>query len=150
YAAERSTTRPKPPAQVVMMQVVQREADRVSMQEYSPPGVIINEANEILQFRGQLTPYLAPAAGAATMNLFKLIRPEMVADLRYLINAAGRQNAPVKKDQLFLKQDGLQKRFKIRVVPLSVPTHNGERFFSIFFEDTFDSGAEKTSAKDRR
>ena len=40
-----------------------READRVLLNRYSPPGVLINEDLEILQFRGRTSEFLEPAPG---------------------------------------------------------------------------------------
>ena len=42
---------------------VQAEADRVVLKHHAPVGVVINSAMEVVQFRGQTTPYLAPAPG---------------------------------------------------------------------------------------
>ena len=39
------------------------ETDRLLLRQYAPPGVLVNEALEVLQFRGQTTPYLALPVG---------------------------------------------------------------------------------------
>src|SRR6185436_21169977 len=93
---------------------IQREVDRIAIQEYEPPSVVISDSFEILQVRGRPAPYLELASGQASLNLFKLARPEIVSSLRYLINAARRQNKPVRKDDLFLNHDG-HRAFGIRV-----------------------------------
>src|SRR5437764_9203196 len=45
---------------------VQRESDRIVMAKYAPPAVVVDERMEIVQFRGQVSPYLQPASGAAS------------------------------------------------------------------------------------
>src|SRR5262249_15519232 len=100
-AAEPMSARRKILEVATTLQDVQREADRVAIQEYAPPSVVINETFEILQVRGRPAPYLELAAGQASLNVFKLARPEIVADLRYLLNASRRENGPVRKDGLF-------------------------------------------------
>ncbi len=42
-----------------------RAADSVVLNEYAPPGVLVNDAFDILQFRGQTGDYLAPPPGGA-------------------------------------------------------------------------------------
>lgn len=61
---------------------LQREADRVVMARYAPPGVVINDDMEILQFRGHTGPYLEPAPGDASFNLLKMARQGLLHDLR--------------------------------------------------------------------
>jgi two-component system CheB/CheR fusion protein len=129
---------------VVTLEDVRREADRVAIQEYAPPGVVINDAFEILQIRGRLAPYLELTPGRASLSLFKLARSEIVADLRYLISLSQRQNRPVKKDGLVLRTNGRETKFGINVVPLPVK----ERCFSIFFEEVSAAKSEAPPSKD--
>jgi two-component system, chemotaxis family, CheB/CheR fusion protein len=79
------------PVAPVSLQDVQREADRITVQEYAPPGVVINDALDILQVRGRPAPYLELTSGQASLNVFKLARPEIIADLRYLIGVSRRK-----------------------------------------------------------
>lgn len=46
-----------------------KEADRIVWNKYAPAGVIINSDLEILQFRGDTSPYLSPAPGKPSFNL---------------------------------------------------------------------------------
>src|SRR5262249_27792196 len=55
----RPTREPKP------LLSLQQVADRKVIERYGPPGVVINDALDILQFRGRTGPYLEPAPGAA-------------------------------------------------------------------------------------
>ncbi|MGQ0640820.1 MAG: chemotaxis protein CheB, partial [Gemmatimonadaceae bacterium] len=43
-----------------------REGDRLLLARYAPPGVMINDDLEIVQFRGDASAYLAPAPGKAS------------------------------------------------------------------------------------
>jgi Methylase of chemotaxis methyl-accepting proteins len=42
---------------------VQKRADRAVLAKYAPGGVVVNENWQVLQVRGQVSPYLEPAAG---------------------------------------------------------------------------------------
>ncbi len=50
------------------------EAERIMLDKYAPPGVVVSSALEIVQYRGDTGAYLAPAAGAPTQNLMKMLR----------------------------------------------------------------------------
>jgi two-component system, chemotaxis family, CheB/CheR fusion protein len=63
-------------------------ADRKILELFGPPGVVINENLEILQFRGRTGPYLEPAPGAATLQILRLARPELNLELHRTIHRA--------------------------------------------------------------
>ncbi|KGF72071.1 hypothetical protein DO97_12460 [Neosynechococcus sphagnicola sy1] len=74
-----------------------QEADRLVLSRYAPAGVVINRDLEIVQFRGQTSPYLEPVAGKASLNILKMVRQELLLELRTAIHQARTQNAAVKK-----------------------------------------------------
>jgi two-component system CheB/CheR fusion protein len=121
---------------VATLQDVQAEADRVAIRQYAPPGVMINDAADILQVNGRPAPYIELSQGLASLNLFKLAHPEIVSDLRYLVNRARKENRAAKKDNLILNKSGSRRVFGIRVVPLRVIPPSQDQYFSIFFEET--------------
>jgi len=71
-------------------------ADRKLLDLYGPPSVLINENFEVLQFRGDTGRYLAPASGAATLNLLKLLRPELHVEVWRGVQQAFKENVPVR------------------------------------------------------
>jgi two-component system CheB/CheR fusion protein len=75
----------------------QKEADRIVLGKFTPPGVVVNEHLDILQFRGHTGPYLEPASGAASLNLLKMAREGLLLELRGAINDARRHNAPARR-----------------------------------------------------
>jgi two-component system CheB/CheR fusion protein len=86
---------------------LQKEADRIVWNKYAPPGVIINSDLEIVQFRGETSPYLAPAPGKPSFNLLKMAQASLRLDLRTAILQAKRLDVPVRKEgiQLQLKSN---------------------------------------------
>jgi two-component system CheB/CheR fusion protein len=53
---------------------IEKEADGIVLARYGPPGVVVNEQLDIVQFRGDTSPFLTPAPGAASLNLAKMAR----------------------------------------------------------------------------
>jgi PAS domain S-box-containing protein len=60
----------------------EREADRVTMNQFAPPGVLINPEFQILQFRGPTDAYLRPPTGKARFDLLTMAREGLMLPLR--------------------------------------------------------------------
>lgn len=111
---------------------LQHEVDRILLSTYAPAGVLINEAAEILQFRGRTSPYLEPAPGQASFNLLKMAREGLLMELRLAINKARKRNAPVRRERLSIQQDGKSVQVALHVIPVSGPAQ--ERNYLVLFE----------------
>jgi two-component system, chemotaxis family, CheB/CheR fusion protein len=109
-----------------------QEVDRLLLSKYAPAGVLVNEAAEILQFRGHTSPYLEPAPGQASLNLLKMAREGLLMELRVAIDKARKQNAPVRRERLSIKQNGRMAQVTVQVIPMSGPA--GERNYLVLFE----------------
>jgi two-component system CheB/CheR fusion protein len=103
-------------------------ADQVVLSRYAPAGVLINAELEILQFRGQTSPYLEPSPGKASLNLLKMARVELRLELRSAVYSAKEQDLPIIKDGIELSQGIL---VKLDVIPLRA---NSEQYFLVLFE----------------
>jgi two-component system CheB/CheR fusion protein len=139
-AAERLTQAQRPPAfhgvppQNVRGEVAaQREADRLTINRFSPVGVLINADFEILQFRGPTGAYLAPPTGMASFNVLKMARENLMLPLRAAINKAKKENKTVRKENVQVQTNGKPRSVNVEVIPLK---NLKERSFLILFEDT--------------
>jgi two-component system, chemotaxis family, CheB/CheR fusion protein len=136
---------------------VQAEADRAAIQQYVPPGVVINDSAEILHVRGRPAPYLALGPGQASLNFFKLVHPEILSDLRYLIRSARTDGRAASREGMVLQTKGERRTFGVRVVPIRVARPSKEHYFAIFFEEgsaraepappVFESGEKKSKKR---
>ena len=97
---------------------VEQLADRVVLEKYSPAAVIVNDRLEILQFRGHTGPFLAPAAGEASLNLLKMVHPDLALDLRLALNKAERNHVAVRLERLKFTERGQERALNVEVVPL--------------------------------
>lgn len=111
----------------------QREADRMSVNRFAPPGVLINAELQILQFRGPTSAYLQPpATGKASFDVLKMAREGLMLPLRATINEAKKQNKIARRENIRINQNGDTRTVNIEVVPLK---NLRERCFLILFED---------------
>ncbi|MDE2263418.1 MAG: hypothetical protein KGL45_12910, partial [Gammaproteobacteria bacterium] len=60
---------------------VQLEADRVLLARFAPASLLVDEALNILQVRGETGPYLELASGAPSLNLHRVARPELLVEI---------------------------------------------------------------------
>ncbi|MGH9319902.1 MAG: PAS domain S-box protein [Vicinamibacteria bacterium] len=110
----------------------QREADRVAVNQFAPPAVLINAELQILQFRGPTGAYLEPPPGKATFEVLKMARAGLMLPLRAAINKAKKDNKTARKEDVRVEQDGKIRTVNVEVIPLkNLP----ERCFLIVFED---------------
>jgi two-component system CheB/CheR fusion protein len=113
---------------------VQREADRIVLARYAPVGVVIDEAMTVLQFRGRTAPYLEPAPGMASLDLMRMLREGLLAEVRGAINQARAQNTAVVREGLAVVDGDRRRAFNLEVIPFKVPP-SGVRCFLVLFED---------------
>jgi two-component system, chemotaxis family, CheB/CheR fusion protein len=119
---------------------VQAEADRVVLREHAPVGVVINREMEVVQFRGQTAPYLAPPPGRPSANVLKLARNGLAIELRALIGAATKKGGAARKDGIAFDKNGHKRMLNLSVTPLGDKrsTEKGARdkpLFLILFDD---------------
>jgi two-component system CheB/CheR fusion protein len=113
----------------------QKEADRLVLDRYGPPGVIIDDALEILHFRGHTGPYLEPLPGVASLSLLKMAREGLALELRAAIHQAKKSGGRVRKEGLTVSRQEPERKVHIEVHPLHATAGTQERYFLILFEE---------------
>ncbi len=111
----------------------QREADRLTVNKFGPPGVLISDTLQVIQFRGPTGAYLEPARGKASFDVLKMAREGLAIPLRAAINQARRVGKPVRKERIPVSHDTGTHLVSIQVTPLS---NLKDRCFLILFERT--------------
>jgi two-component system CheB/CheR fusion protein len=112
---------------------LQKDADRLVLTEYGPPGVIINEDFEVAQFRGKTSPYLEPAPGKASLNLLKMLREGLLLEVRNAVQKVKRTGEAVKKKNVAVKQHQGFVDVDFDILPLP-PTLQGRYYLMLFRE----------------
>lgn len=97
---------------------VEKETERLMLSLYMPASILIDKDLQILRFYGAAFPYLQPASGKASLNLLKLIRDELIFELRSLITQVKKENRSVRKDRITLIDDGQTREVTIEVHPI--------------------------------
>ncbi len=111
-----------------------READRIALGQYVPPGVLVNANLDILQFRGNTGPYLTPSPGEPSHNLFKMAREGLFLELRSAIAECQETSMAVIHPDLRIRGNGEDVEFDLKVWPVRLP-NAGEICYLIAFEE---------------
>ncbi|MBD2453846.1 PAS domain-containing protein [Nostoc sp. FACHB-87] len=114
---------------------IQKVADRIVLERYAPVGVIIDSDLEILQFRGQTSPYLQLPLGRPSFNLLRIAKEELKLELRTAIHQAKKRGGTVQKEGIQVRDNDQIKLIKIEVAPFNVPATT-ERYFLVMFSET--------------
>ncbi|MGZ9272759.1 MAG: CheR family methyltransferase, partial [Candidatus Binatia bacterium] len=115
-----------------------REVDRLLLGRYAPPGVLVNDNLDILQFRGRTGQYLELPSGEPTTNLLKMAREGLFLELRSAIEEARKQHRSVRRQGVRLRvnwDSGDGRSIDLEVVPVRPPGSH-ETCFLILFHDT--------------
>lgn len=107
-------------------------ANDIIIARYPPACVVVNDAFNIIQFRGKTDTWLSPTMEGAKVNLLRIAREGLVFELRYLLHQAKKSNAPASKHNiLFLRPEG-QQYVDIEVTPIIIAS--GIHFLVLFKE----------------
>jgi two-component system CheB/CheR fusion protein len=124
----------------------QREADRIVINRYAPPGVIVNSKFEIVQFRGNSNAYFDPAPGDASLHVLRLVRRDLQHPLRGALAEAARSHRPVKTLPVAVQIGEITRQLVIEILPLNDPS-DGQQYLIIFAEE---AGAEGRPSRRRK
>ena len=83
---------------------VEKEAERVMLSMYMPASILVNRDLQILRFYGATFAYLQPASGKASLHLLKMIRDELIFELRSLIKQVKKDGKTARKERVQLTE----------------------------------------------
>jgi two-component system CheB/CheR fusion protein len=90
----------------------------ILLENYMPACAVINKELDILQFRGSTSIYLEHTSGTASLNIMKLIRPELMYGLRMAINQALSSQEEVSKKSLEITVNKVTQPVSVDIRPL--------------------------------
>ena len=95
-----------------------KEAEGVLLEHFAPAALVVDPDLHIVHFQGDTSPYLAPATGQPSFHLLKMVRPELVVELRAAIYKARREGTTVHKDGVPFEHKGQSAMVRLEVRPL--------------------------------
>ena len=113
---------------------IQRDVDHVLLARYAPACVLVDENLDVVQFRGRTGPYLEPPPGQPQLNLLRMAREGLAAELPLAIQRAQRTGAPVRRENVIVRERNHERRIHVEVVPVRGPV-DAKRHLLVVFED---------------
>lgn len=111
-----------------------KEIERIMLARFVLPGVVLDRNLMIVQFFGTTNPYLAPVAGKATLNVLKMIREDLVVELRTLIQAVQRNARQAVGSEVLIRSKKGASKVSIEVMPYH--SSMGEQYFLVIFRES--------------
>ena len=111
----------------------QKSADDTLLSRFAPPGVVVNDQLDIVQFRGSTGAWLEPSPGKPSLNLLKMAREGLAFELRSALHKVKTDNKPFAKERIPVKSLGKQLLVTIEVLPL---VNTVEPHYLVLFRDT--------------
>jgi two-component system CheB/CheR fusion protein len=127
---------------------LRQQTDRLLMAKYCPPALVLDSEMEIVQFRGNVAPFLDPRPGEASLELFRMIRTSLEMPLRSLLSEVKKKGQPVRKEAILVQGSGLANLLNLEVTPMLDPA-TGERCFVLILEDSRVPAQQTTTPKSK-
>ena len=107
--------------------------DKIILDHYALPGVVINAELDVVQYRGRCAPFLEPSLGQPSHNILKLAHSDIQPGLRLMIKKAI-SSGKVEKRSAIILIDGLnQWLVDIEVTPLNPEAISDEKNYLVMF-----------------
>ena len=114
---------------------IQREADKIILNRFSPPGVLINNNLDIVQIRGKINQYIEPTQGEASLNIFKMMKESHNLELHTAIQKAKKSHNANTIEDISIDTNGNRKKIDIEVIPIRYSTNAQDIFYLILFKE---------------
>ena len=109
-------------------------AQKILLDNFAPPAVIINEKGDILYIHGRTGKYLEPSAGKANMNIFSMAREGFRMELGSAIRKAAGQKKEIALKGLQVKTNGGYQAIHLLVRPIRQPEGRQGLLLVVFSE----------------
>lgn len=110
----------------------QKAADDIILRNHTPAGVIINDALEIVHFRGITNPYLEQAPGKPNHHLLKMARQGLGFELRNILHKVRKEKQSIIKENIPFQINGYPHTISIEASPLP---NTVEPYYLILFKE---------------
>ena len=111
-----------------------KEAQQILIERYLPPAFIVDPDLNIIHFQGDTSRYLATATGQSSFHLLKMIRPELVVDLRTAIFKANKKGTTICLDDVRIEDNGKPCALRLEVAPIKGRDSDKSDFLVVFKE----------------
>ena len=114
---------------------VQRQADQLLLTRFAPPGVLVNDWLEVVQFRGRTGEFLEQPSGQPQTNLLKMARGSLLTSLQQALTEAKDRGVACHIDGVQVVRGDRTQTIALEVLPLVTGREADHRHFLVLFHD---------------
>lgn len=122
---------------------LQRTVDRLVLARYGPPGLVINESLDVLQFRGRTSQFVDVSPGPASFQLLHMLKEDIAARVRDAVRDAVERDMPIRVEDLELGRRAEAERVDLEVLPVPSVPARPRCFVILFTPHSLTNGGEK-------
>jgi two-component system CheB/CheR fusion protein len=111
---------------------LQRAADRIVLARFGPPGLIVDDRMNVVQSRGQTSVFLEITPGAVTWNLQRVLREDLVSEVRNTVQRAIHGNVPASATVTISDDRNGEQQVQIDVLPITNASSRPHCFLILF------------------
>ena len=111
--------------------VILNEANRLVLERYAPPSVLVDQNFHVVQFNGQTGLYLEPSPGEPSFHVLKLAREGLLHGLRTALQTARKTRRATRREGLRVRSGAEWHDIDIVVMPVVQQSHT---FYLVLFE----------------
>jgi two-component system CheB/CheR fusion protein len=107
------------------------QTDKLLLKRFAPVGILVDENYQILQFRGDTSPFVAPAPGSANLSVMEMMREELRLDVRACVSEALATGHTASK-AVAIKEQGHLQHYFMEAIPVPESRQSGKLFLVLF------------------
>ncbi|HEX8038355.1 MAG TPA: CheR family methyltransferase [Chryseosolibacter sp.] len=113
---------------------LEKQSDKILLNRYVPASVLVNRDLQIVRFRGSISSYLEPASGKASLSLLKMIKDELLFDVRAALQQAKKSGSVATRESYVP-----EKKSNRGVIVEVTPVNSGkDTHYLIVFKDALE------------
>jgi len=112
---------PTPPS-IPSLADVQRAADDFVLSRFAPASVLINDAMQVIQFRGRTNAFLEPAQGEASLHLLSMVPFGVAEALSGALAEAKQRKVLVRRTGVVQRRQQNCRDISFEIMPITLPT----------------------------
>jgi two-component system, chemotaxis family, CheB/CheR fusion protein len=110
----------------------QNDANRLLLDRYAPPSVIVDGDLRIVRARGSTSPFFELPSGNVSVDALKMVRPDLRSALREVLDEARKRGRTASRNDLRFRVEGRARTVNLQAIPLGAAA---ERQFLVLFEE---------------
>ncbi len=112
---------------------IRKYADSILLKRLGICGVLIDSEMRVIQFRGKTGLFLEHETGEATLDLLKMVHPDLLGGVRLAVKQAMETKTVAVRESTLFDRNGNAQPVSIEVIPFRAPPGR-EFFFHVLFQ----------------